>query len=99
MANGLNQHQLITLKNKIIQQQSLTHWLKEDSFFSHRTQKNTSANFFSNTYKNPSGRAIKVNVKPKKQYFDTLLEIDNALIRMENNTYGICMDCKKNIGF
>jgi len=99
MANGLSQHQLITLKNKIIQQQSLTHWQEKDSLFSHRTQKHPYATTISNGDKNSGGRAIKVNIKPNKNHFDTLLEMDTALIKMENNTYGICIDCKKNIGF
>jgi RNA polymerase-binding transcription factor DksA len=99
MANGLSQHQLITLKNKIIRQQSLTHWLKKDGLFFHRTQKHQYAATISNAYKSPGGQAIKVNIKPMKKYFDALLEMDAALIKMENNTYGICVDCKKHIGF
>jgi len=99
MANDLNHHQLTTLKNKIIQQQSTIYQLAKEGLFSHRFQNHQYSSAVSNAAKKSNGRVINVNIKPKKQCFDTLLEMDTALMKMKNNTYGICGDCQGNIGF
>jgi hypothetical protein len=77
MANGLSQHQLITLKNKIIQQQRLTHCLKNGLFYQ-CTKNNQYATTIRNSYRNSSGRAMTVDIKPNKNCFDTLLEMDTT---------------------
>ena len=99
MTNGLSQHQLITLKNKIIQQQDAVYQLNKEGLFSHSNQNKKYAATAGNSNQNTNRRIINVNIKPKKHYFNTLLEMDKALNKIESNTYGACVKCKKNIGF
>jgi len=99
MMGGLSQHQLTMLKNKIIQQQSLINQLEKNCLFSHRIENYIYAATFITTDKKPIERNVNIDIKSNRSHFNTLLEIDSALSKMEHHSYGVCIDCKKNIGF